>query len=133
VISVETNPAEIFVNLGIKGLEPTAAKRLTRASLLVLPEGDRLSKLESYFQQKVSRVLGRGSSNLSIHEPLQNVGLDSLMVLDLKHHFESDLNLALSMTEFLQDLSIAQLASRVLAQIAQSTPSLDGGWEEGAL
>jgi acyl carrier protein len=114
-------------------LQPEPIQRLTRGVLLALPEGDRRSKLESYFQQRVSRVLGRGSSNLSIHEPLQNIGLDSLMVVELKHRIEADLNLTLSMTEFLQDLNIAQLASRVLTQLTPSLPSQDIGWEEGVL
>jgi acyl transferase domain-containing protein len=124
-------PSEI--DLVEQSLGAEATQRLTRASLWVLPEGDRRSKLESYFQQRVSRVLGMGSSKLSIHEPLQNIGLDSLMVVELKHRIEADLNLTLSMTEFLQDLNIAQLASRVLTQLTPPLPSQDVGWEEGVL
>jgi len=104
---------------------------LTRDRLWSLPVGDRLSTLESYFQQRVSRVLGM-VAKLPIHEPLCNVGLDSLMVVELKHGIETDLNLNLSMTEFLCCPTVAQLASRVLAQLAPPS-SLNVSWEEGAL
>lgn len=104
---------------------------LTRDQLWSLPVGDRLGMLEAYFQQRVSRVLGM-AAKLPIHEPLCNVGLDSLMVVELKHGIETDLNLNLSMTEFLRCPTVAQLASRVLAQLAPPS-SLNVSWEEGAL
>jgi acyl-CoA synthetase (AMP-forming)/AMP-acid ligase II/3-oxoacyl-(acyl-carrier-protein) synthase/acyl carrier protein len=132
-LSNESSPISLEIHHSEQPLQPEPIQRLTRGVLLALPEGDRLSKLESYFQQKVSRVLGMRGSNLSIHEPLQNIGLDSLMVVELKHRIEADLNLTLSMTEFLQDLNIAQLASRVLTQLTPSLPSQDIGWEEGVL
>jgi acyl-CoA synthetase (AMP-forming)/AMP-acid ligase II/3-oxoacyl-(acyl-carrier-protein) synthase/acyl carrier protein len=132
-LSNESSPIPLEIHHLEQHLEPEAAQRLTRSVLLALPEGDRRRKLESYFQRKVSRVLGMGNSNLSLQEPLQNIGLDSLMVVELKYRFETDLNLTLSMTEFLQDLSITQLASRVLTQITQPAPTLEVGWEEGVL
>ena len=111
--------------------KPLTHDPLTQDQLWSLPVGDRLSTLESYFQQRVSRVLGM-AAKLPIHEPLCNVGLDSLMVVELKHSIETDLNLSLSMTEFLHCPTVAQLASRVLAQLAPPS-SLNVCWEEGAL
>jgi acyl transferase domain-containing protein len=111
--------------------KPLTQDPLTQDQLWSLPVGDRLGMLEAYFQQRVSRVLGM-AAKLPIHEPLCNVGLDSLMVVELKHGIETDLNLSLSMTEFLHCPTVAQLASRVLAQLAPSS-SLNVRWEEGAL
>ena len=111
--------------------KPLTQDPLTQDQLWSLPVGDRLGVLESYFQQRVSRVLGM-AAKLPIHEPLCNVGLDSLMVVELKHGIETDLNLNLSMTEFLHCPTVAQLASRVLAQLAPPS-SLNVRWEEGAL
>ncbi|PSB25824.1 type I polyketide synthase [Stenomitos frigidus] len=112
--------------------KPLTQDALTQDQLWSLPVGDRLNTLESYFQQRVSRVLGM-AAKLPIHEPLCNVGLDSLMVVELKHGIETDLNLSLSMTEFLHCPTVAQLASRVLAQLAPPVASVNVCWEEGAL
>jgi acyl carrier protein len=112
---------------------PQPSFRLTRDRLLSRPVGDRLGMLESYFQQRVSRILGMGISKLPLHESLCNVGLDSLMVLELKHNIETDLNLSLSMTEFLHCPSIAQLASLVLMKLTPLAPNLNLSWEEGEL
>ncbi len=115
---------------------PTA--HLTQSRLLSMPVGERLGILESYFQQRVSHVLGMADS-LPIHAPLCNLGLDSLMVVELKHGIEADLNLSLSMTEFLRCPSVAQLASQVLAQLTPSVSELNTvaglniSWEEGVL
>ncbi len=71
-------------------------------------------------------------TKLSLNEPLCNVGLDSLMVVELKHSIEKDLDLSLSMTEFLHCPNIAHLASRVLA-LMPSESNLTIRWEEGVL
>jgi acyl transferase domain-containing protein/acyl carrier protein len=107
--------------------------RLTRDRLLATPECDRLGLLESYFQQRLSRILGMGAAQLSIHAPLQTIGLDSLMVLELKHNLETDLKLTLGVSEFLDCPSLAQLASRVLATLTPPTSSSNISWEEGLL
>ncbi len=112
---------------------PDPSFRLTRDRLLSMPVGDRLGMLESYFQQRVSRTLGMGISKLPMHESLCNVGLDSLMVVELKHNIETDLNLSLSMTEFLHCPSISQLASLVLTKLTPLAPNLNFNWEEGEL
>lgn len=108
-------------------------KHLTRDRLLATPECDRLELLESYFQQRLSRILGIGTAQLSIHDPLQTMGLDSLMVLELKHNLERDLKLTLGVSEFLDCSSLAQLASRVLATLTPPPSSSNISWEEGLL
>jgi acyl-CoA synthetase (AMP-forming)/AMP-acid ligase II/3-oxoacyl-(acyl-carrier-protein) synthase/acyl carrier protein len=113
--------------------QSSLSKQLTRDDLLATPECDRLERLESYFQQRLSRILGIGAAQLSIHEPLQTIGLDSLMVLELKHTLETDLKLTLGVSEFLDCLSLAQLARRVLATLTPPTSNSNISWEEGLL
>ncbi len=81
----------------------------------------RHSLLTLYLQEQTARVLHLSPSQVDTQQPLSALGLDSLMAVELKHAVETSLGVVLSMVDFLQELSISQLASRVLAELA--TPS----------
>jgi len=98
--------------------------RLTREALLAVEPGERQKLLESYLQQEVARSLRLDPSQLDLQQSLDTVGLDSLMGLELKNRIESDLGVALPIATLMQDPSISQLATRLLALLTEpSSPS----------
>ena len=73
--------------------------------------------LQSYLGEQVARVLGLSISKLDVQQPLSNLGLDSLMAVELKNRIAVDLGVDVPMVKFLQDFSVAQAATQVLEQL----------------
>lgn len=85
---------------------------------------DRAGIFASYLKGMAARVLGLGASPLDIDQPLVNLGLDSLMAIELKNRIEVDLGVRVPMVEFLKGPSIAQLTTLVLSQVVDHASSI---------
>jgi myxalamid-type polyketide synthase MxaB len=75
----------------------------------------------------VARVLGLAPSQLDIQQPLTNLGLDSLMAVELKNRISADLGINVPMVKFLQGFSVAQAATQLFEQLtakADNPPSI---------
>ncbi|MCC5622120.1 condensation domain-containing protein, partial [Nostoc sp. CHAB 5715] len=90
---------------------------LTHAAVLALEPQERQLQLTCYLQQEVAQVLKLVPSLVNPQQPLNTVGLDSLMAIELQHSIETNLGVVLPMTSFLGSSSINQLATVVLAQL----------------
>jgi acyl transferase domain-containing protein/acyl carrier protein len=88
-----------------------------RSAILDAAPADRGQLLESYVTEQVARVLGLSLSQLDIQQPLTNLGLDSLMAVELKNRISADLGVNVPMVKFLQGFSVAQAASQLLEQL----------------
>ena len=58
----------------------------------------------------LSRVTSLASEQIDVTEPIRNLGLDSLMAVELMHAVESSTNITIPMATLFQDPSIEQLA-----------------------
>jgi len=81
---------------------------LTRDALLAAQPQERHRLLQSYLSEQVARVLGLSASRLDVHQPLSNLGLDSLMAVELKNRIALDLGVNVPMVKFLQDPSVEE-------------------------
>lgn len=97
-------------------IEPTHS--LNRDALLVLPPREGQLLLESYLQELVTQVLQIPSSQINLQQPLSSFGLDSLRVFELKTRIEVELEVPVLVEDFFEGLSLAQLAIKILAQLA---------------
>lgn len=95
-------------------------RNLIGDTLLTAEPGERQHLLETYLRGEVAGVLGLSASKLSEQQSLNNLGLDSLMLLDLKNHIEADLKINVPMENFLQDPNLTQLTAQILDQIQPS-------------
>ena len=77
----------------------TSAKRSSQTDL-----SQRGELLQTYVKEQVARVLGLSPPQLDIEQPLTNLGLDSLMAVELKNRIFSDLGINVPMVRFLQGL-----------------------------
>jgi acyl carrier protein len=88
-----------------------------RSAILDSSPAERAQLLESYVNEQVARVLGLSPSQLDIQQPLTNLGLDSLMAVELKNRISADLGVNVPMVKFLQGFSVAQAATLLLDQL----------------
>jgi amino acid adenylation domain-containing protein/non-ribosomal peptide synthase protein (TIGR01720 family) len=77
----------------------------------------RRALLTVYLQARISRVLHIDASRLAPHMALDNLGIDSLMAVELQHEIESGLNLIAPASIFLEGQSIDSLATALLDQL----------------
>jgi NAD(P)-dependent dehydrogenase (short-subunit alcohol dehydrogenase family) len=96
---------------------PGEKRGLTSAALLAAEPGERHQLLQSYLSEQVARVLGLAASKLDPQQPLSNLGLDSLMAVELKNRIAVDLGVKVPVVKFLQGFSVAEAVTQVLDQL----------------
>jgi polyketide synthase PksN len=90
--------------------------------------GQRKDMLESFLSEKIARMLRLSSTQkLDPRQPLVNVGLDSLMALQLKKEIEVDLRMNVSMIKFLGGESAADMAGLLLRHLVDNDQNKETG------
>jgi acyl transferase domain-containing protein/acyl carrier protein len=104
---------------------PAAQGGAARDAVLAAKPERRQRLVEEY----LAGILGFSADKLDMTQPLDQLGLDSLMAIELKNRVEVDLGVVLTMAHFLQMPSMEQLAAAVLAEMkpaeADSAVDLD--------
>ena len=95
-----------------------AAQSERRDALLAAEPAERRQLLQSYLSEQVARVLGLSPSKLDLQQPLSDLGLDSLMAVELKNRIAVDLKVNVPVAKFLQGFSVDQAVTQVLEQLA---------------
>jgi amino acid adenylation domain-containing protein len=90
--------------------------------------GQRKEMLTSFLSEKIARMLRLSSTQkLDPGQPLVNVGLDSLMALQLKKEIEVDLRMNVSMIKFLGGESAADMAGLLLRHLVDNDQNKETG------
>ncbi|HEX6292788.1 MAG TPA: AMP-binding protein, partial [Herpetosiphonaceae bacterium] len=95
-----------------------AETALTRAALLAVEPEARYEMLAAYLRRSTAEVLRQAPALVADTTPINSLGFDSVMAIELKHRFEVDLGIDLPLTAFLKDQRIADLATAILDQVA---------------
>jgi acyl transferase domain-containing protein/acyl-CoA synthetase (AMP-forming)/AMP-acid ligase II/acyl carrier protein len=90
---------------------------LDRSALLAAHPDDWQSILESQLRDQTSRVLKMSPAALDIEQPLSNLGIDSLMAIELKNRIEADLGATVPMVKFLEGPSVRELSAFLAEQL----------------
>lgn len=113
--------------------EEKAASELLLELLLAEPE-PRRQRLQSYLREAAARVLGLEAARLDVREPLTSLGMDSIMVVELKTEIERTINITVPMVDLFTgtvDKLAEQLALKLgdhghveelLAQVEKMSP-----------
>ncbi|MEZ5583222.1 MAG: thioesterase domain-containing protein [Candidatus Competibacteraceae bacterium] len=88
-----------------------------RAAIMEAPQSERAVKVYQYLLQQVARILGISPARLDPKRPWNELGLDSLMAVELENQVENDLDIALPMNELAQHRTVEKLTQRVLSQL----------------
>ncbi|MEH2411063.1 condensation domain-containing protein [Nostoc sp.] len=94
---------------------------LSRELILATPREKRPPLLIPYLQTHIARVLKVGSSQVKEEVSLSTLGLDSLMVFELKNQIQVDFGVTISIEDFFKDASVVRLATQILSQLTTKT------------
>jgi acyl carrier protein/NAD(P)-dependent dehydrogenase (short-subunit alcohol dehydrogenase family) len=115
--------------LGVSGrVSPRFAHLLQLVEAATVPEQrsdphlhGRGSDLGSLLRDKVARVLGTSPDRLDVDKPLLNLGLDSLMAVELRNWIEQELRINVPIMELMRSSSLARLTDQLLEQCANGS------------
>ncbi len=109
------------------GANPAA---LDPRRLLAAPEEQRAQRLAAYVSAALGAILGFGEHTIDPTLPIHQLGMDSLMALELKNRIDADLGVSLPLVQILQGPSVDELAAQLLEQLAQTTERPQAGEAE---
>jgi len=91
-------------------LPPVAAAHIWEAAT---PEAQ-LERAAAYLQEAVADVIGASPERVGREQPLDALGLDSLMAIELRGRLERELGVVLPVVSFLEGPTVSDLARRLL-------------------
>ena len=97
--------------------EVQAEEQLTAEQLRRSDDATRQQLLESFIRAELARVLGLAPAQLSLSQPLNTLGLDSIMAIEMKNRIESQTGLHLPVAALLQGPTVTELTSLIAAQL----------------
>ncbi len=114
------------------GRAPRSNDGLTGEKLVAASAAQRQPLIEAFLVEQTAHVLRCSPSKVDVQQPLTQLGVDSLMAVELKNRVEGDLGLTLPVTALLQGPSLAHLGARLVTQLpepvavsAASAPEMD--------
>jgi len=110
------------------------AQRGSVLSLLSATAPDqRQTLLETHITERVARVLGTSVQKVEPSRRLTDMGVDSLMAVELQTIVKRDFGVPLQLTSFLEGISVAQLTTRLLEQLALDAAPTPGTTPEAVI
>lgn len=95
---------------------------LIRQELLIANPESQYSIVLSFLKQEICKILGiLNDEDYDVELPLTQVGLDSLMAIDLKTRIERNLKINISTPKTFQSLSLQNLTKQILEQIVNTS------------
>jgi amino acid adenylation domain-containing protein len=87
---------------------------LTREAILNAEPEQRLNLLQSYLKKELGQVMGLNINRIDINQPVNYLGLDSIMAIELKNKIEKQLAVDYPITSLLEAPNIVQISQQLL-------------------
>ncbi|PRQ08993.1 type I polyketide synthase [Enhygromyxa salina] len=101
---------------------PAPERGAAAAAILALPVAERAPRIVALLTAHIALAVGRAEQALAADRPMVELGLDSLMGIELRARLEAELGVELPMATLLEGPSIHDLADDLLARLS-STPA----------
>ena len=96
---------------------PSQAPALSRQILLATEASQRPSLLEAYLARRINSTLQLRGSQFDEKTPLQYLGMDSMLALELKKELETQLGVGVPVAEFMSGITMERLSKLLLDQL----------------
>ncbi|WP_329101430.1 acyltransferase domain-containing protein [Micromonospora sp. NBC_01699] len=104
------------------GMTVPAAAPTSLKALLTVPADQRQAVLTGYLREQIAAVLGLQPQQLDVDQVLLGLGLNSLMVFELRNRLRVMYGTQITPQEFLSGISVARIVAHVLDQADGGTP-----------
>ncbi|WP_156934713.1 type I polyketide synthase [Pseudonocardia spinosispora] len=94
--------------------------------------GERLDLVEAHLIEQLALTVGRRRDSLDRSTTFRNLGLESLMAVELRNRLEATLGVELSVAALFSHATIAALAGHVLGELGQPAPAVEEEPEDWA-
>jgi acyl transferase domain-containing protein/NADPH:quinone reductase-like Zn-dependent oxidoreductase/NADP-dependent 3-hydroxy acid dehydrogenase YdfG/acyl carrier protein len=88
-----------------------------RATLLGLPAARAEEKLRNYLVEKIAHILQIAEKSVGMHKPMNELGIDSLMGVELALTLQDGLGDDIPVTSVSQAVSISEVARRIISHL----------------
>ena len=108
------------------------------SSLASARNGDRAGLLVAFVTEQVVKVLDLGAARVDPQRSLMELGMDSLMAMELRNRLQAALNVRVAFADLMNGPSIQTLSAEMLTALAADNSAPAPGasadaWEEGSL
>jgi acyl transferase domain-containing protein len=121
VLEYYPQPPALFVDLGRQPAEQAApteqAEQSFAQQFASSASEERPALVEGKLQELAARVMRLDRAKLDVQQPLNTLGMNSMMAIELKNRIDITLGVTVAVVELLQGFGVAQLAARLLPQI----------------
>ncbi|MBK9331724.1 MAG: SDR family NAD(P)-dependent oxidoreductase [Ignavibacteria bacterium] len=87
------------------------------ARLEAADDQEQMDLLINYFKEVISEIMGLDTSDLDNEQPLNTIGLDSLMAIELKNKVNMELGVDLNLVRYMEETGIIHLAAELKEQL----------------
>ncbi|MFZ5515898.1 MAG: amino acid adenylation domain-containing protein [Candidatus Zhuqueibacterota bacterium] len=99
--------------------KPKESAKLSKQAVLAAEPKDRQKLVESQLQAELAKVLGLSPNRVDGKQPVNNLGLDSIMAIELKNKIENVLDVDYPIANLLEGPNIIQIAEQLVKSIEQ--------------
>jgi len=122
------SPLLAHLSREVGGATPSAAHTNGRAgsarvTILAAAPGERSQLLETLLREQVARVIGLAAARVDVQQPLNTLGIDSLMGIELKNRIEAELGVVVPIVRLLEGPTIVEFAALLLDQLNAIMPA----------
>jgi thioester reductase-like protein len=100
-----------------------------REALRAARSEERQPMLEDYLRQQLAKVLRAAPSGIDVHQPLSNLGIDSLMAIELRTKIQTDLGVVVPIAQVLQGPTLRQMTGLLLEQLTSGAAPLSTAFD----
>jgi len=92
-------------------------------ALMAVEPSERRKFLENHIREQLAHVLGTSPSKVDVDKPLINLGLDSLMAVEIGNRMQSGLGVSIPPVKFMEGLTTAGMAQYLVEQLTGDRPA----------
>nr|VFJ45201.1 MAG: thioester reductase domain-containing protein [Candidatus Kentron sp. DK] len=85
-------------------------------------EGEYEGILMGFIQERITGVLGMGPSQLDVSRPMSDMGLDSLMAVEMRNRIRSELDVEIPVARFVAEGTLLGLTREIKARLTGTAP-----------